>query len=54
MHGPIDTDENQETSPEGFVWTCCGARGTYASGCVQVGVRPEEAPGGGVSEGEGE
>ena len=33
MHGPIDSDENQETSPEGFVWSCCGARGPYAAGC---------------------
>jgi len=34
LHGPLDTPTNREQSPEGFVWSCCGAQGTYAPGCV--------------------
>ncbi|GMH64178.1 hypothetical protein TL16_g03903 [Triparma laevis f. inornata] len=32
-HGTIDTKSNKSEFPEGFVWSCCGKEGTYASGC---------------------
>ncbi|OJD38694.1 uncharacterized protein BKCO1_4000200 [Diplodia corticola] len=32
IFGPIDTDENREEYPEGFVWTCCGGQAD-AEGC---------------------
>ncbi|MCJ1398751.1 hypothetical protein MMC11_001952 [Xylographa trunciseda] len=32
-HGPIDTDENKEEYPEGFMWECCEEEGT-AGGCM--------------------
>lgn len=31
-HGEIDTDENRESFPEGFVWDCCNKAG-YRRGC---------------------
>ncbi|PNP54447.1 hypothetical protein THARTR1_05004 [Trichoderma harzianum] len=30
--GPIDSSENEEEVPEGFIWSCCGTVGTSA-GC---------------------
>jgi hypothetical protein len=32
-HGPIDTKTNRRENPDGFVWSCCGAQGTFAEGC---------------------
>ena len=33
-HGPIDTKANRREHPDGFVWSCCGAQGTFAEGCT--------------------
>ncbi len=32
-HGTIDTEENKEEYPEGFVWTCCDKLGDELKGC---------------------
>ena len=33
VHGPMDTDENRRSFPEGFYWNCCGSRGADHPGC---------------------
>lgn len=33
-HGTMDTDENREQYPNGFVWDCCDKEGT-APGCTK-------------------
>ncbi|KAJ3571161.1 hypothetical protein NP233_g3938 [Leucocoprinus birnbaumii] len=34
VHGPMDTEENRASFPEGFIWSCCEGRG-HAPGCVE-------------------
>lgn len=33
-HGTMDTEENQEEHPEGFIWDCCDKGGTEP-GCTK-------------------
>lgn len=39
-HGPMDSSENMEEHPEGFVWSCCEGDGR-AEGCVESTHEPE-------------
>ena len=32
-HGRIDTNSMRREYPEGFIWSCCNAVGSYAKGC---------------------
>ncbi|KXN84879.1 hypothetical protein AN958_12009 [Leucoagaricus sp. SymC.cos] len=34
VHGPMDTEQNRNDFPEGFIWSCCEGHGD-APGCVQ-------------------
>ncbi|MCJ1391949.1 hypothetical protein MMC18_004816 [Xylographa bjoerkii] len=40
-HGPVDTEENKEEYPEGFIWDCCEKRGA-AEGC-KIGWHKDKA-----------
>jgi len=42
-HGPMDTDENRRSFPEGFYWNCCEGQGANHPGC-QVGRHVPSAP----------
>ena len=39
-HGTMDTEDNQEEYPEGFVWSCCNKTGEKR-GCRQSVHRPD-------------
>lgn len=32
-HGPVDSKENREDYPEGFIWDCCEEKGNESTGC---------------------
>ena len=32
-HGPMDTEENRRSFPQGFFWNCCEGKGADHPGC---------------------
>lgn len=42
-HGPMDSEENQKSYPEGFQWLCCEKSGK-ARGCEKDVHRPVNRP----------